>query len=1073
MRRYQKLISIIACVALMLGLIPLGGITTLASTGKTELYLDTPTEGSLVTVVSGADLQYYSFTAPDDETYVTTIDISNDESSSASLNVSHYDESGRLLARELNQRSVSFLGTMIKGETHSFRVSSYYAVDFTILVKTAAVSTLLTLDKSEIVELEGQTLWLYGSFDGKPEKITWTSDNPEVLDFCTKNDDSAQFTLLKAGSATITATSENGLTATCKVTVTAKPDATSIVVSPGDLYLYVGETRKVEAIFAPENCWTETVAWHVADNTVAAFDSSYILGKQEGTTTVTATSERGLSDEITVTVMEPASLSLNEPQTIDGIHAYRFNFVPEKSGKYYFSSFENDFDTYGTLYDQNMNQLSSNDDSGEGNNFQIEYFLNAGETYTLETRPYSGTYSGTYTIIVEDDISAARLLWEYSIENDEIVLYKYLGSETNVVIPATMVVGGIEYPVTTLGEDYGDPLGKSTMFESVQLTSITIPSSIRKIGSSAFFRCNTLQAVYITDLSAWCGISCENRFGTAYNRPSYSPLYYAEHLYLNGELVEELVIPEDVSTIKNYAFCNASIKTAIIPEGVHIDPWAFAYCDELISVTIPDSVTSIDKYTFYGCSSLTSVTIPNSVTAINSYAFGCCNSLTSVTIPESVTSIGYFAFGDCTELKTAIIYNPDIVLDESAFPTTTEVIYKKGVDKTKPHLEIDSDNTNLAILNTIDLKVSRVYWGYAGTEEIEAANWNTFTAAVPSSIRVSDYNPTEGEVYAMEKQGYYLFWIQYTDAEGKTQNISQTVYAEGTLDENYGKPYLELDETGKVAWMNLNGTTVQKMYWGFIGDTDYKYSTWNEFKTRIGDTYLPDYGVKDSEGYIVNKEGYYRFVIVYLDEQGIRQERYFTIKAETPATAPSMDNSTLSNVATFVNNEGYTSKTYYGYIGTENTKYVDFNTFKATAIDFTTDFGTPAGKSFKLDKAGYWRFVINYNVNGATKDTVCTVYVDEADLSLGTPKLTQSGKKVTLNANGSTVSKVYIGYMGTEEVEVDNWVDYTANCQTNTVYYGPKDGTAFTLGTTTGYYTVVVSYNNGGADQLALYMFEI
>ncbi len=397
------------------------------------------------------------------------------------------------------------------------------------------------------------------------------------------------------------------------------------------------------------------------------------------------------------------------------------------------------------------------------------------------------------------------------------------------------------------------------------------------------------------------------------------------------------------------------------------------------------------------------------------------------------------------------------------------------VDVNIPHLLIDPENTNLALLNTAGLAVTRVYWGYAGTEAIETQNWNTFASAVPSAIRVNDYNPTEGEVYAMEKSGYYLFWIQYTDSEGVTQNICHTVYAEGALDENYGKPYLAFDESGKVAWMNLNGTTVQKMYWGYIGDTDYKYINWDEFCGRVrgNGSYLPDYGVKDGEGYVVNEEGYYRFVIVYLDNQGIRQERYFTMKAETPATAPSMDNSTLSNVATFINQEGYTAKTYYGYIGEENTKYVDFNDFKATATDFTTDFGTPAGKTFKLTKAGYWRFVINYNVNGATKDAICTVYVDEADLALGTPKLIQSGSDITLDYNGATVSKVYVGYMGTDAVEIDSWADYIDSRQSNATYYGPKDGTSFTLGNRTGYYTVVVSYNTGGADQLAFYTFSI
>lgn len=516
----------------------------------------------------------------------------------------------------------------------------------------------------------------------------------------------------------------------------------------------------------------------------------------------------------------------------------------------------------------------------------------------------------------------------------------------------------------------------------------------------------------------------------------------------------------------------------LAPDGSREICTITGYTGDAVSIEIPAEIEGvpvalITSSAFQNMKQLTSVTIPNGITAIGSFAFYGCEGLTEVVIPESVETIGRYAFWNRNKLKSATLQNPEVVLGELAFSEDTKVIYEKPIDQTVPHLKIDPSNTNLAILNAVGFKATRVYWGYAGEEKSFARNWNDFSVAVPSAIRISDYAPTEGEVYAMEKTGYYLFWIQYTDAAGKTQSICQTVYAAGVLDENYGKPYLQLTEDGKVAVMDLNGTTVQKMYWGYIGKSDYKYSTWNEFKSRIGDTYLPDYGVKSGEGYVLNRVGYYRFVIVYLDAQGIRQERYFTINASTPAVAPFVDNSVLSNSATFVNNEGYASKVYCGYIGTKNTKYVDFNTFKATATDFTTDFGTPAGKSFKLNKAGYWRFVINYTVHGATKDAVVTVYVKAADLALGTPKVTQSGTDITLDYNGAAVSKMYVGYMGNAPVEVDCWADYSALRQSNTTYYGPKNATTVSLGKSAGYYTVVVAYNNGGADQLAFYTFQI
>ena len=127
------------------------------------------------------------------------------------------------------------------------------------------------------------------------------------------------------------------------------------------------------------------------------------------------------------------------------------------------------------------------------------------------------------------------------------------------------------------------------------LTSVTIGNGVTSIGWDAFYKCSGLTSVHISDIAAWCNID----FGIYYS----NPLGYAHHLYLNGEEVKDLVIP--------------------------------------------NGVTSIVESAFDGCSGLTSVTIPNSVTSIGDNAFSYCSGLTSVTIPNSVTSIGYSAFAIC------------------------------------------------------------------------------------------------------------------------------------------------------------------------------------------------------------------------------------------------------------------------------------------------------------------------------------------------------------------------------------------------------------------------------------------
>lgn len=205
----------------------------------------------------------------------------------------------------------------------------------------------------------------------------------------------------------------------------------------------------------------------------------------------------------------------------------------------------------------------------------------------------------------------------------------------------------------------------------------------------AFDACESQRNVAIDDLTAWCKLDFSNG--------KSNPLAYNANLILNGETVTDLVIPETIDKINEYAFYGSTIKSLIVNDNIksigacafseskllqsaklsnnvaNIGSGAFMNCSALASINIPDVLQTISKDTFYKCSSLTEVKIPETVHSIGISAFYECSNLTEIKIPDNVEIIDKNAFYGCSGASSIIFGNKVETIGESAFQNCSKV----------------------------------------------------------------------------------------------------------------------------------------------------------------------------------------------------------------------------------------------------------------------------------------------------------------------------------------------------------------------------------------------------------------
>ena len=197
-----------------------------------------------------------------------------------------------------------------------------------IIVKVNIPTTGVTVTPTNQTINVGKTFTITPTVtpDNATDKnIIWTSSDDTIATV----DDNGKVTALMEGTATITATTnDGGFTASCVITVVKREGrVTGITVTPISKTASVGEIFFVTPYITPVDAEDKSVTWSSSNPSIATVDSNgKVTAIREGVVTITATTnDGGLKATCTVTVVDSTADIHRFYNPISGEHLFTSN----------------------------------------------------------------------------------------------------------------------------------------------------------------------------------------------------------------------------------------------------------------------------------------------------------------------------------------------------------------------------------------------------------------------------------------------------------------------------------------------------------------------------------------------------------------------------------------------------------------------------------------------------------------------------------------------------------------------------------------------------------------------------
>ena len=226
-------------------------------------------------------------------------------------------------------------------------------------------------------------------------------------------------------------------------------------------------------------------------------------------------------------------------------------------------------------------------------------------------------------------------------------------SSTEMIIPQYVEYADNVFDVTSIND--------RAFIGHNKLKKVSLPETIRRIGSLAFAFCDSLSQINITNT---IDTICTDAFYNCFSLPVEDNIRYAGCFLVSISDInaQELVIRDGCKWIGDNAISN---------------------CHELKKIIIPGSVKVIGNFAFSACDKLETIYIPDSVELIYHSTFSACSNLKKIYLPEKTKSYFFDLFIDCYNLNCIYInsiYPPIIIDDNNSHHPPMNCFYRFNAD---------------------------------------------------------------------------------------------------------------------------------------------------------------------------------------------------------------------------------------------------------------------------------------------------------------------------------------------------------------------------------------------------------